>query len=106
MRWIQIIAALVIVAKAMAIEHGRLFEEQQVASKFLDAPRTVRVYLPLSYDRSPRRRYPVLYLHDGQNVFSTAGTNCCFGWGSWELDKTANRLIAEKRMREIIMVAV
>src|SRR5262245_37920386 len=53
---------------------------------------------PPSYDSEPKRRYPVLYLHDGQNIFSSAGTNSCFGWGSWELDRTVDRLIAEGRM--------
>ncbi len=81
-------------------------KEEGVPSRFLEGGRTIRVYLPPSYDREPKRRYPVLYLHDGQNVFSTAGPNSCFGWGSWELDKTADRLMAEGRMREIIMVGV
>jgi enterochelin esterase-like enzyme len=48
----------------------------------------------------------VLYLHDGQNVFSSAGTNCAFGWGSWELDRTVDALCRAGKMQEIIMVAV
>jgi len=88
------------------VSQGALLPEQSVVSKHLGGARTVRIYLPPSYDRSPKRRYPVLYLHDGQNVFSSAGTNCCFGWGSWELDKTVDALSAEKQMQEIIMVAV
>jgi len=64
------------------------------------------VHLPPSYATEPRRRYPVLYLHDGQNVFSSAGPHCCYGWGNWELDLTVDRLVREGRMREIIMVAV
>ncbi len=66
----------------------------------------VRVYLPDSYTRSPSNRYPVLYVHDGQNVFSSAGTNIAFGWGSWELDKTADELARAGKMQEIILVAV
>ena len=66
----------------------------------------VRIYLPPSYGSAPRRRYPVLYLHDGQNVFSAAGTNCCFGWGSWELDRIVDELSASNRMQEILIVAV
>src|ERR1043165_6916644 len=85
---------------------GKLLPEEQIASRYLGADRTVRIYLPPSYESKPRRRYPVLYLHDGQNVFSSAGSNCCFGWGSWELDKTVDELCAVGRMREIIMVAV
>jgi enterochelin esterase-like enzyme len=48
----------------------------------------------------------VLYLHDGQNVYSSAGTNVAFGWGNWELDKTSDRLAAAGKMREIILVAI
>src|SRR5207247_11125230 len=76
-----------------------------IPSKFLRTNRTVRIYLPPSYFKEPPRRYPVLYLHDGQNVFSSAGTNSCFGWGSWEMDHIADALAAEGKMREIIMVA-
>jgi predicted alpha/beta superfamily hydrolase len=85
---------------------GRTLIEEKVLSKYLGTNRTVRVYLPPSYERAPRRRYPVLYLHDGQNVFSAAGTNCCFGWGSWELDRIVDHLSASNRMQEIILVAV
>ena len=85
---------------------GTLLPEEHVKSRHLGSSRTIRVYLPPSYERSPRRRYPVLYLHDGQNVFSSAGSHACFGWGSWELDITADALAAGKKMREIIMVAV
>ena len=88
------------------LSHGALLPEESIPSKYLGGSRTVHIYLPPSYEQSPRRRYPVLYLHDGQNVFSSAGTNCCFGWGSWELDKTVDALSAAKQMQEIIMVAV
>ena len=82
------------------------FIQKEFASRFFGTKRTVRIYLPPSYAANARRRYPVLYLHDGQNVFSAAGTNCCFGWGSWEIDKTVDRLVSSKRMREAILIAI
>jgi predicted alpha/beta superfamily hydrolase len=85
---------------------GHLLPERVFHSRNLESKKTVRIYLPPSYDSSPRRRYPVLYIHDGQNVFSSAGPDACFGWGSWELDRTVDGLVAAKKMREIIMVAV
>ena len=98
------VALLLLMTTGMT--QGRLVKEEMVASRFLEGKRGIRIYLPPSYDHEPRRRYPVLYLHDGQNVFSSAGSHCCFGWGNWELDKTADRLAAEGKMQEIIMVAV
>lgn len=80
--------------------------QKHVSSRYLGTNRTVRIRLPASYWRESTQRYPVIYLHDGQNVFASAGTNCCFGWGSWEVDRTAARLAAEGRMREVILVAV
>ncbi len=79
--------------------------ETNLPSRFI-GPRHIHIYLPPSYATNLSARYPVLYLHDGQNVFSSAGTNAAFGWGSWELDKTADALCASNRICEIIMVAV
>jgi predicted alpha/beta superfamily hydrolase len=76
-----------------------------MASRVLGGERFVRVYLPPSYEHGTDR-FPVLYLHDGQNVFTTVGDHVAFGWGNWHLDKTANELAASRRARELIMVAV
>lgn len=70
--------------------------EGTIASDILSTNRFYRVYLPPEYESSTER-YPVLYVHDGQNAFSTAGPHAAFGWGNWELDKTADRLIGEKK---------
>src|SRR5258705_6244137 len=53
-----------------------------------------------------KKRYPVLYLHDGQNVFSSAGTNVCFGWGNWEVDKTVDVLCRARKLQHIILVII
>lgn len=68
------------------------------------SPRAVFVYVPPSYDREPARRYPVLYLHDGQNVWSEPGI--CSGHGGWYLDEALERLWAEGALEELIAVAV
>jgi isoamylase len=46
--------------------------------------RDIVVYLPPSYEESPERRYPVLYMHDGQNLFD-ASTSFS---GEWAVDET------------------
>lgn len=85
---------------------GGVVFEGPVFSKSFGTNRFVRIYLPPSYESSRRQRFPVLYVHDGQNAFTTVGPNVAFGWGNWQLDKTVDDLCAAKKMREIIMVAV
>ncbi len=63
--------------------------------------RYVRIYLPRGYDQNTWKRYPVLYMHDGQNDFYPGGT-----YGSWDADLTATREISQGRMRETIIVGV
>jgi hypothetical protein len=60
-----------------------------------------RIYLPRGYTQNTNRRYPVLYMHDGQNVFDPGGS-----FGSWSADATATKEISQGRMRETIIVAV
>jgi predicted alpha/beta superfamily hydrolase len=93
------------VALAQSPGAGTICDES-VPSRLPGAPRAAHVYLPAAYSAETNRSFPVLYLHDGQNVFSTAGSNVAFGWGNWGLDLTADRLIREHKIRPIIMVAV
>ncbi len=85
---------------------GRFLPPEAFPSAVLGTNRTVRIWLPPSYEILPEARYAVLYLHDGQNVFSSAGPNIAFGWGNWEVDLTVERLVRENRMREVILVAI
>ncbi len=71
-------------------------------SKYV-AKRNVEVWLPPGYDRETGRRYPVLYMHDGQNVFAPATSYTRVDWG---VDETMTRLIAEGKVRAAIVVAV
>lgn len=66
----------------------------------LDRQRRIWLYLPPGYDTS-QARYPVLYLHDGQNVFD-ASTSFA---GEWQADETLNRLASEEGLH-LIAVAV
>ncbi len=90
----------------LAANTGRFLPPEQFASDALGTNRTIRIWLPPAYDSSPGQRFPVLYLHDGQNVLSSAGPHVAFGWGNWEVDLSVERLAREGRMREIILVAI
>lgn len=71
-------------------------------SSHLEFDRTVIVYLPPTYEAVPEQRFPVLYLHDGQNVFDQATS---FG-GEWRVDETAQSLITAGKIEPIIVVGV
>lgn len=69
-------------------------------SRHVDA-REVQVWLPPRYALQPQRRYPVLYLHDGQNVFDAQGAGA-----EWQVDETAQRLVLAGAIEPMIIVAV
>lgn len=72
-------------------------------SKILENERNILVHLPDGYRRSRLRRYPILYMHDGQNVFDAATSYSGVEWGA---DETAHRLAAAGLIEPIIVVAV
>ena len=73
-----------------------------VASRHV-AARNVDVWLPPGYEAAPATRYPVLYVHDGQNVFDARTS---FGGEEWGLDEAMARLAADGRIREALVVAI
>jgi predicted alpha/beta superfamily hydrolase len=79
---------------------GTVRVHKDFQSKFL-APREVQVWLPPGYDKEPERRYPVLYMHDGQNVFDSSQMGM-----EWQMDETASRLIEAGVIEPLILVAV
>jgi enterochelin esterase-like enzyme len=66
-------------------------------------PRDVIVWLPPSYEKNPEKRYPVLYVQDGQNAFDPATS---FAGVDWQIDETADRLIREGKLQEILVVGI
>ncbi len=65
--------------------------------------RDIVVYLPPGYEDSPQSRYPVFYLHDGQNLFDPA---TAFLGQEWHADETADELIEAGEIEPIIMVGI
>src|ERR1700729_1736150 len=63
-------------------------------SRIFKNNRFLRVWLPPGYDHAENasRRYPVLYLNDGQNLFEPSTS---FNGVEWQADETADRLIRE-----------
>lgn len=83
---------------------GRFEMHAGFTSRFLGPARDVLVYLPPGYDEETGRRYPVLYLHDGQNLFDPA-TSFIPGQ-DWRFHRTAEALFAARAVEPLIVVGV
>ena len=59
------------------------------------------IYLPPGYEDGDRR-YPVLYMHDGQNLFDKERSYA----GEWEVDETLERMIPKGELPPIIVVGI
>lgn len=93
--------------------HGQPYNPEQlpkqVGDEFhlpqLDTTRRINVLLPYDYDADPEpgaepKRYPVLYLHDGQNLIGDGA-----GYGSWHVDQKM-AVLAARRQHEVILVTI
>jgi predicted alpha/beta superfamily hydrolase len=82
---------------------GTVKYHKDLAGKGLNHRRDVVVWLPPSYDSELAKRYPVLYMHDGQNVFDPATSFIGF---DWRADDVADSLIRAGAMQEIVIVGI
>lgn len=67
-------------------------------------PREVEVWLPPSYASDPDRHYPVLYMHDGQNLFDPEQSK--YAKWDWGVDEALTSLIQGSRVPEAIVVGI
>lgn len=74
-------------------------------SRIFHNTRFLRAWLPPAYDdpENATRRYPVLYLNDGQNLFESVSS---FNGVEWQVDETADRLIREGTVPPLIIVGI
>ncbi len=88
-------------ASAKRMPEGRFVDLPAIPSTHV-APPHISIWLPPGYDRG-RKRYGVVYMQDGQNIFFNAKS----GFGkAWEADKSILRLIASRQAEPVIIVAV
>lgn len=86
----------------LPVPSGKLWLHE-LSSRILGNTRLLRVWLPPDYDSWGATRYPILYLNDGQNLFDPA---TAFAGLHWQVGETATRLIAERRIRPLIIVGI
>jgi predicted alpha/beta superfamily hydrolase len=87
----------------MAEYQSELTTIKRFYSRALDNFRTLRLYLPPSYWLEPERCFPVLYMHDGQNIF---GGEYSYSGAGWEIHQVADELIEQQRIEEIVIVGI
>jgi predicted alpha/beta superfamily hydrolase len=73
-------------------------------SNHLSEARDLVVYVPPAYEHDTGRRYPVLYLHDGQNLFE--GATAFVPGQDWHVNDTAEELIKGGVIEPLIIVGV
>ena len=90
-----------VTAASSAQSKGKIVKIENFKSDFVQS-RNVEVWLPPGYDENKKENYPVLYMHDGQNVFNKETT----GYGTaWEADDMAEKMIVEGKIKPFIIVA-
>src|SRR6186713_1372860 len=99
----------------MHLPDFQLRRHEQFHSEFLAHDRDVLVWLPPGYEgstdvlrpfdeSSTNLRYPVLYMHDGQNLFEP---ETAFQKGEhWRVGETATELIEAGRIEPLIIVGI
>jgi predicted alpha/beta superfamily hydrolase len=86
------------------VNSGQLRKHEQFRSRFLRNQRDLIVYTPPCYQDQPGRRFPVLYLHDGQNLFD--GATSFIPGQDWHVGQTADSCINSGAVEPLIIVGM
>ena len=79
---------------------GKLYRTE-VKSENFNSTLQLDIWVPDCY--TPTEKYPVLYLHDGQNLYDAKSS-----WNkqAWEIDKVGGKLIEEGKIKPFIAVGI
>ena len=80
------------------------YEVFQFHSEILPDERAVSVYLPAQYLEQEERRFPVLYLQDGQNLFD--GRTSYIAGRTWNAHTTADRLTEQGEIEPLVLIGI
>ena len=95
---------LLLLLAGPALAQTDLRQHPAFHSQILATDRDIAVYLPPGYDAHPAERYPVLYMQDEQALFGDSVSP--YSNKGWEADRTAQALIAQGRIRPLIIVGI
>jgi predicted alpha/beta superfamily hydrolase len=83
---------------------SRLHKHTQFASRLIDERHDFIVYVPRAFNEDPNRFFPVLFLHDGQNLFDP-DTSYIKG-NYWRVGETADAMIASGEVEPLVIVGI
>ena len=86
--------------KSTAASNVSLLKKEFVIPNLNNISHKIWIYLPPDYDKTSKK-YPVIYMHDAQNLFDAATSYA----GEWEVDETLNKLY-EKTGKGFIVVGI
>jgi predicted alpha/beta superfamily hydrolase len=86
------------------VSSGQLRKHERFRSRFLRNQRDLIVYTPPTYTEQSARRFPVLYLHDGQNLFD--GATSFIPGQDWHVGQTADECINGGLVEPLIIVGM
>lgn len=87
-------------ASQLEVTSGNLWRAN-IFSPELNETIKINVWTPDGYTTS--KKYPVVYMHDGQNLFDA---NSTWNHQSWEIDSVMGELIADKKIKPAIVVGI
>jgi len=82
---------------------GNVDFHKEIYSRFMDKKLDFFVWMPPGYELNPSKSYPVLYMHDGQNLIDPKTS---YAGNDWQVDETITKLIKEYKINEIIVVGI
>lgn len=82
------------------VAQGKIERHVGFVSKYV-TNRTIDVWLPNGYRLN--KKYPVLYMHDGQMLFDS---NITWNKQEWDVDSIVQKLISRSLIREVIVVGI
>lgn len=91
---------LILISFIAFSQKGQVIYTEGVLMKSLNRERTIRIYLPPNYEQTTKS-YPVIYMHDGQNLFADSTSFV----GEWHVDETLDSLYQTDEL-EVIVVGI
>lgn len=88
------------VAQLPAVSSGTINRIENLQSEFVSS-RNIDVWLPEGY--TPKKKYGVLYMHDGQMLFDGDIT---WNRAAWNVDNMASKLMDEDKIKTVIVVGI